>query len=95
MLQKGGSNKIVTNLAPVFSLAANEVFARTGDAVVKIPNGFDSAVALDFASSPMAWAIYHLTTGSKIIGPIILSYNILALMIWNRIRIIKEIKMNI
>lgn len=87
-----GGVYLVTNLAPVFSLAAQDVYARTGDAAVKIPDGFSEAAALDFASSPLAWAIYHLTASIKIIGPIILGLFTMALMVWNRMRIIKESK---
>lgn len=83
---------LVTNLAPTFSLAAKDVFARTQDAAVKIPSGFTEAAALDFASSPMAWAIYHLTASFKIVGPIILGVFTLLLMIWNRMNILKEAK---
>lgn len=87
-----GGVYLVTNLAPVFSLAAHDVYARTGDAAVKIPDGFSEAAALDFASSPMAWAIYHLTASFKIVGPIILGTFTLVLMIWNRMRIVKQSK---
>ncbi len=87
-----GGVYLVTNLAPVFSLAAQDVFARTNDAAVRIPDGFTEAASLDFASSPLCWSIYHLTANMKIVGPIILGAITLTLMIWNRIRIIKESK---
>lgn len=80
----------VTNLAPVFSMAARDVYANTQDASVRIPDGFTEAAALDFASSPFSWAIYHLTASIKIIGPIILTLCTTGLMIWNRRRIVKE-----
>lgn len=82
----------VTNLAPYFTVAAQDVYARTQDAAVKIPEGFSEAAALDFASSPMTWAIYHLTASFKLIGPIILGAGTFALMLWNRMRIVKEVK---
>lgn len=87
-----GGVYLVTNLAPYFTLAANDVFARTGDAAVKIPDGFSEAAALDFASSPLAWIIYHLTASIKIIGPIILGLLTLSLMVWNRMKITKDAK---
>ena len=40
----------VTDLAPFFTQAAHDVFVKTGDAAVKIPEGFQGG-ALDFASS--------------------------------------------
>ena len=89
-----GGVYLVTNLAPAFTLAAQDVYARTHDAAVKIPDGFSEAAALDFASSPLAWIIYHLTVSIKIIGPIILGLITFALMIWNRLRIVKEGKAN-
>lgn len=85
-----GGVYLVTNLAPVFSLAAHDVYARTQDAAVKIPDGFSEAAALDFASSPLAWLVYHLTASIKIIGPVVLGLSTLGLMIWNRMRIVKE-----
>lgn len=87
-----GGVYLVTNLAPAFTLAAQDVYARTQDAAVKIPDGFSEAAALDFASSPLAWIIYHLTASFKIIGPIVLGGCTLLLMIWNRMRIVKEAK---
>lgn len=89
-----GGVYLVTNLAPAFTLAAHDVYARTQDDAVKIPTGFSEAAALDFASSPLAWIIYHLTVSIKIIGPILLGLMTFALMIWNRLRIVKESKAN-
>ncbi|GAB1414897.1 PTS sugar transporter subunit IIC [Paludibacter sp.] len=83
---------ITTNLAPAFSKAAVDVYAKTGDTAVKIPEGFDNAAALDFASSPFSWGVYHLTHSFKIIGPAILILITGALMVWNRITIVKGIK---
>lgn len=87
-----GGVYLVTNLAPAFSLAAQDVYARTQDAAVKIPGGFTEAAALDFAGSPLAWIIYHLSVSFNIIGPIILGALTLGLMILNRIHINKESK---
>lgn len=89
-----GGVYLVTNLAPYFTLAAQDVFARTLDKAVQIPEGFEQAAALDFASSPLAWGIYHLTASLKMIGPIVLGLFTLSLMIWNRIHIVKQIKLN-
>jgi len=80
---------LTTNLAPAFTLAARDVFAQTHDASVQIPAGFDSAGALDFASNPMAWILYHLTATFKVVGPAILVLFTVFLMILNRRRIIK------
>lgn len=79
----------VTDLAPFFTQAAQDVFAKTGDTAVKIPSGF-SGGTLDFASSIFSWVIFHLTYNFKIVGPAILVVATLALAIYNRIRIIKE-----
>lgn len=83
---------ITTNLAPAFTKAAVDVYAKTGDTAVKIPDGFDNAAALDFASSPFSWGVYHLTHSIKVVGPAILILITMALMVWNRITIIKGIK---
>lgn len=73
----------VTNLAPYFTSAAKDVFAITKDTAVQIPEGFEGG-ALDFASSPLAWIIFHLTHSIRIIGPIVLIACTLGLMLWNR-----------
>ncbi|MDR1623614.1 MAG: PTS sugar transporter subunit IIC [Tannerellaceae bacterium] len=85
-----GGVYLVTNLAPYFSLAAHDVYARTQDTAVRIPDGFSEAAALDFASSPLAWTIYHLTASTKIIGPVILVVLTGGLMLRNRKRIIRS-----
>lgn len=80
----------VTNLAPAFTLAARDVYAVTQDAAVKIPDGFAHAASLDFASSPFAWVIYHLTVSLKYVGPALLAL-FTAFMVWlNRRRIAKR-----
>ncbi len=83
---------ITTNLAPAFSKAAVDVYAKTGDTAVRIPDGFDNAAAIDFASSPFSWVVYHLTASFKVIGPIVLGLITLALMWWNRMTIVKNNK---
>lgn len=82
---------LVTNLAPAFTLAAKDVFAVTGDAAVAIPANFDGG-SLDFASSPLAWVIYQCSIGLKWIGAGILVIATLALMVWNRVNIIRNQK---
>lgn len=82
---------LVTDLAPHFTLAAQDVFAQTGDAAVAIPEGFLGG-SLDFASSPLAWAIFHLTHSCKWIGIVVLVLSTAALMVWNRFKIVKSQK---
>ena len=79
----------VTDLAPYFTQAAQDVFAKTGDAAVKIPEGFQGG-ALDFASSLFSWSIFHLIYSWKIAGASLLVILTLALAIFNRHRILKE-----
>lgn len=79
----------VTNLAASFTLAAQDVYAATGEAAVHIPDGF-SGGALDFASSLFAWVIYHLTYTIKYVGPAVLVALTVGLMVWNRRRIVKS-----
>ena len=62
----------------------------TQDTAVRIPDGFSEAAAIDFASSPFTWVIYHLTASIKIIGPVILGVCTLALMLVNRRAILRQ-----
>jgi PTS system galactitol-specific IIC component len=80
---------MVTNLAPYFTLAAQDVYAATGDSAVAIPEGFDGG-SLDFASSPLAWIIFHLTHTFKWVGAAILVLSSMALMWWNRVSIVRN-----
>ena len=75
-------------MAPYFTQAAQDVYAKTQDAAVNIPQGFEGG-ALDFASSPFSWAIFHMTYTFKIIGSAILVLITLFLMVLNRRAIIK------
>lgn len=86
-----GGLYLVTDLAPHFTLAAQDVFAQTGDAAVAIPEGFLGG-SLDFASSPLAWTIFHLTHSCKWIGIVVLVLSTAALMVWNRFKIVKSQK---
>jgi PTS system galactitol-specific IIC component len=78
----------VTDLAPYFTLAAHDVYAATGDAAVAIPQGFEGG-SIDFASSPLAWVIFHLTYSFKWIGVSVLVLFTMFLMFLNRRAIIK------
>lgn len=80
---------LVTDLAPYFTQAAQDVFARTGDAAVAIPKGFEGG-SLDFASNPLAWIIFHLTYSLKWIGAGILVLFTMFLMFLNRRAIIRQ-----
>lgn len=78
----------VTDLAPFFTQAAQDVFARTGDSAVAIPAGFEGG-SLDFASNPLAWVIFHLTYSCKWIGVAVLVISTMFLMFLNRRAIIR------
>ncbi|MCR5325265.1 MAG: PTS sugar transporter subunit IIC [Bacteroidales bacterium] len=78
----------VTDLAPWFTKAAQDVYARTGDAAVAIPDGFQGG-SLDFASSIFSWVIFHLVHDFKWIGSGILVAGTTVMAVINRRRIIK------
>ena len=78
---------LVTDLAPWFTLAAQDVYARTGDAAVAIPEGFQGG-SLDFASSIFSWIIFHLVHDFKWIGSGLLVAGTTVMAIINRRRII-------
>ena len=80
----------VTDMAPDFTMAANEVFKATGDNAAHIPEGF-SGGALDFASSLFGWLIYR---GVKLsyVGMGLLTLVTVGLMIVNRRRIVADEK---
>lgn len=80
---------MVTNLAPEFTKAAQDVYANTGDAAVAIPQGFEGG-SLDFAGSPLAWLIFQCSYNLKYIGAGLLSVATIALVVWNRIKIIND-----
>ncbi len=81
----------VTDLAPYFTQAATDVYEKTGDAAVKIPEGFQGG-ALDFASSLFSWVIFHLVYNLEIVGAVVLGLFTLALAFYNHTRIIRESK---
>lgn len=80
---------MVTNLAPEFTKAAQDVYANTGDAAVAIPQGFEGG-SLDFAGSPLAWLIFQCSYNLKYIGVGVLGVATIALVVWNRIKIIND-----
>ena len=82
---------MVTNIAPAFTLAAHDVYAATGDAAVAIPAGFEGG-ALDFASSPLCWALYQCTVNLKWIGAGVLVIISCGMMWWNRVHISRNQK---
>lgn len=79
----------VTDMAPDFTLAANDVYAITKDAAAKIPEGFAGG-ALDFAASLFGWIIYKLTCHAQYIGPAVLVITTICMMLVNRRQIIKS-----
>lgn len=79
----------VTDMAPDFTMAAAAVYAKTGDATARIPEGFDGG-ALDFASSLFGWTIYKLTCYGRYAGAALLSILTLGLMLYNRRQIVKK-----
>lgn len=81
----------VTDMAPDFTKAAASVYAATGDKSAHIPDGF-SGGELDFASSLFGWVIYKLTCYVEYVGPAILVVVTVALMLFNRRRIVRDIK---
>ncbi len=87
-----GGVYIATNLAQHFTLAANDVYAMTGDAAVKIPDGFEQAASIDFAASPFTWIIFHLTHSLKFVGIVVLIACTGLLMWWNRRQIVAQSK---
>ncbi|NPD92009.1 PTS galactitol transporter subunit IIC [Xylanibacter muris] len=84
----------VTDLAPAFTAAATDVYAKTQDTAVKIPGGFEGAGALDFASALFCWVIYHLSVTIKYAGPAILAVITIGMMLLNRRNIMRETKNN-
>lgn len=86
----------VTDLAPFFTQAAHDAYEVTvakgsPDGALKIPDGFEGG-ALDFASSPFAWIIFHLVHNLQWIGSAILVVFTLGFAAYNRRRILRESK---
>ena len=81
----------VTDMAPAFTQAAHEVYEATKNDAAKIPEGFEAG-ALDFASSLFGWVIYKCVAYLQWIGAGVLSLITIAMVVWNRMRIVKEEK---
>uniref|UniRef100_UPI0039A5B95D PTS galactitol transporter subunit IIC n=1 Tax=Ornithobacterium rhinotracheale TaxID=28251 RepID=UPI0039A5B95D len=79
----------VTDLAPSFTLAAKDVYEKTGDKAVAIPPGFEGG-ALDFASSIFTWVIFKAISWAKYIGMAVLSIFTLGMLWYNRRTILRE-----
>ncbi len=80
---------MVTTLASWFTLAAQDVYANTGDAAVAIPEGFAGG-SLDFAGSPLAWVIFQCCQNLKYVGVALLTLFTMGLVVWNRVSIIRD-----
>ena len=83
----------VTDMAPAFTMAAHTVFEQTGDKAADIPAGFEGG-ALDFASSLFGWVIYKCVNNLQWVGMGVLTLITLAMMFWNRQRIVADEKKN-
>ena len=83
----------VTDMAPAFTLAANTVFKTTQDQAAKIPEGFQAG-AMDFASSLFGYIIYACVKYLQWIGMGVLTLITLAMVVWNRMRIVASEKKN-
>ena len=79
----------VTDMAPAFTLAANTVYEATQDKAAQIPEGFQAG-AMDFASSLFGYVIYACVKYLKWIGMGVLTIITVAMVVWNRMRIVKE-----
>lgn len=80
---------MVTGLSSWFTLAAQDVYAVTGDSAVAIPEGF-SGGSLDFAGSPLAWLIFQCVHNLKWIGSGLLVLITMGLIWWNRVHILRN-----
>jgi len=79
-------------MASAFTLAANEVYKTDPTAsAAKIPDGFEGG-ALDFASSLFGYVIYACVKYLRWIGMGVLTLITLAMLAWNRMRIIRDEK---
>ncbi len=81
----------VTDMAPAFTNAANTVYEATQDKAAKIPEGFDAG-AMDFASSLFGYVIFACVEYLEWIGMGVLSLITIAMVVWNRLRIVREEK---
>ena len=67
------------------------MYAQTQDPAAKIPEGFEAG-ALDFASSLFGWVIYKCVNNLQWVGAGILTIITIAMVAWNRMRIIADEK---
>lgn len=74
-----GANYMITSLSGIFTQSVVEV---TGD---KYTQG-QQVGAIDFAGSPLTWAIYQLIANLKLVGSLVLGALTLGLVFWNRQR---------
>lgn len=79
----------VTAMAPDFTSAAQTVYATTGDQASKVPEGY-MAGSMDFASSLYGYVIYAACKYGKYVGIVALAVVAVAMMVWNRVLIIRE-----
>lgn len=80
---------LVTYMAPFFTQAAADVAAaHPDDKAVQVPAGF-LAGSLDFAGSPLSGFIFWMCHSLKLVGMGLLSVGTLALVWWNRRRMIR------
>jgi PTS system galactitol-specific IIC component len=84
----------VTDMAPAFTQAANTVYEATQDKAAKIPDGFQAG-AMDFASSLFGYVIFACVNYLKWIGMGLLTLVTIAMVAWNRMRIVREEKKHI
>ncbi|KZL39370.1 PTS galactitol transporter subunit IIC [Secundilactobacillus collinoides] len=75
-----------TTLAGIFTAAVKTVQASL------IPAGTSSVASIDFAASPLAWLVYEGTVHASIVGPAVIVIVVLALMLFNRKKIVQEEK---
>lgn len=76
----------VTMMAGDFTMAASDVYAKTQDSAVKVPEGFQAG-ALDFASSPLSTLIHVCIKYLKYIGAGLLVLFTMAMIVWNKVQI--------
>ncbi|MBQ0019499.1 MAG: PTS sugar transporter subunit IIC [Bacteroidales bacterium] len=80
----------VTFMAPDFTLAAQSVAElHPEDKAVAVPEGFQAG-SIDFASSPLAMIIYSAMKYLKYIGAGLLVLLSMGMVVWNKVRIMKE-----
>ena len=73
-----------------YCLSLNLYVCRSHRSGFPIPAGTASVASIDFAASPLAWLTYVLTTNLNIVGPIVLAACALALMLYNRKKIVAD-----